>query len=382
MECLATETHPTNQTEGIPSPVVGEGWSLPRTRYGGEGDSSEACLSTLRKELQRHEVASTRGHKNMIDIFTDGSCIGNPGPGGWAAIIVENGGTRKVHGSDENTTNNRMEILAAIQGIEATPSGVDVRVHSDSSYLINTMTKGWKRNKNKDLWARLDFEVAKRKRAVELGQGPRRSPAQRKGRPHRQRRGAWEPVNESGLPNPRKPPSFPRRNGNHSLHQTGDKWPHQLSHVDASGKAQMVDVGPKAATERVAVVTGTVLMQPETLKLIEANDIEKGDVLGVARIAGVMAAKNTAQLIPLCHPLPLDQITVEFRLDHERATVDIRATARTTAKTGVEMEAMTAVSVAALTVYDMCKAVDRGMRIGDIRLRRKTGGKSGDIVLE
>ncbi|MDE2717473.1 MAG: cyclic pyranopterin monophosphate synthase MoaC [Chloroflexota bacterium] len=156
----------------------------------------------------------------------------------------------------------------------------------------------------------------------------------------------------------------------------------KLSHVDSSGKAQMVDVGPKAETERMAVVTGSVLMQPDTLKLIEANDIEKGDVLGVARIAGIMAAKNTAQLIPLCHPLPLDQVTVEFRLDHERSSVDIRGTARTTAKTGVEMEAMTAVSVAALTIYDMCKAVDRGMRIGDIRLRRKSGGKSGDITLE
>ena len=158
--------------------------------------------------------------------------------------------------------------------------------------------------------------------------------------------------------------------------------PKKLSHVDESGKALMVDVGPKTATERMAVVTGSVLMQPETLKLIESNAIEKGDVLGVARIAGIMAAKNTAQLIPLCHPLPLDQVNVEFRLDHERSSVDIRATARTTAKTGVEMEAMTAVSVAALTIYDMCKAVDRGMRIGDIRLRRKTGGKSGDIVLE
>ena len=144
----------------------------------------------------------------------------------------------------------------------------------------------------------------------------------------------------------------------------------------------MVDVGPKDSTERMAVVTGSVLMQPDTLKLIEANDIEKGDVLGVARIAGIMAAKNTAQLIPLCHPLPLDQVTVEFRLDHDRSAVDIRGTARTTAKTGVEMEAMTAVSVAALTIYDMCKAVDRGIRITDIRLRRKTGGKSGDITLE
>ena len=177
---------------------------------------------------------------------------------------------------------------------------------------------------------------------------------------------------EGGNPSPVIPPN-----------QTGEKVPPpQLSHVDESGKAHMVDVGPKTATERVAVVTGTVLMQPETLKLIESNDIEKGDVLGVARIAGIMAAKNTAQLIPLCHPLPLDQVTVEFRLDHERSAVDIRGTARTTAKTGVEMEAMTAVSIAALTIYDMCKAVDRGMRVSDIRLRRKTGGKSGDIILE
>ncbi len=163
------------------------------------------------------------------------------------------------------------------------------------------------------------------------------------------------------------------------LHSSTGK---KLSHVDASGKAQMVDVGPKDTTQRMAVVTGSVHMQPETLTLIETNDIEKGDVLGVARIAGIMAAKNTAQLIPLCHALPLDQVTVEFRLDHEQSAVDIRGTARTTAKTGVEMEAMTAVSVAALTIYDMCKAVDRGMRIGDIRLRRKTGGKSGDITLE
>ena len=296
----------------------------------------------------------------MIDIFTDGSCIGNPGPGGWAAIIVENGGSRKVHGSDENTTNNRMEVLAAIQGIEATPSGVDVRVHSDSSYLINTMTKGWKRNKNQDLWARLDFEVAKRNVQWNWVKGHAGHPLNEKADRIANAEARGEPVNDPPQPSP------------------GQK----LSHVDASGKAQMVDVGPKTATERMAVVTGTVLMQPETLKLIESNAIEKGDVLGVARIAGVMAAKNTAQLIPLCHPLPLDQITVEFRLDHERATVDIRATARTTAKTGVEMEAMTAVSVAALTIYDMCKAVDRGMRIGDIRLRRKTGGKSGDIVLE
>ena len=128
----------------------------------------------------------------MVDIFTDGSCIGNPGPGGWAAIIVQNGATRKLHGREDNTTNNRMEILAAIQGIEATPSGVEVRVHSDSTYLINTMTKGWKRNKNKDLVGQTGLRGRQAKSAVEVGQGPRRTPAQRTGRPHRECRGAWE----------------------------------------------------------------------------------------------------------------------------------------------------------------------------------------------
>ena len=322
----------------------------------------------------------------MIDIYTDGSCIGNPGPGGWAAIIVENGATRKLHGRDGHTTNNKMEILAAIKGIEATPSRADVRVHSDSSYLINTMTKNWKRNKNQDLWARLDSAADKRnvrwiKVKAHTGhplneQADRIANAEARG----------DPVNSpSQTPHPRhsresgNPPSSIRPSPAGEFESSP---PSQLTHLDASGKAQMVDVGPKDSTERMAVVTGSVLVQPETLKLIETNDIEKGDVLGVARIAGIMAAKNTAQLIPLCHPLPLDPFVVEFRMDHDRSAVDIRGTARTTAKTGVEMEAMTAVSVAALTIYDMCKAVDRGMRIGEIRLRRKTGGKSGDIVLE
>ena len=296
----------------------------------------------------------------MIDVYTDGSCIGNPGPGGWAAIIVQDGATRKLHGREDNTTNNRMEILAVIKGVEALPARVDVRVHSDSKYVINTMTKGWKRNANKDLWGKLDAEVARRKVQWNWVKAHAGHALNEEADRIANAEAHGEPVDDP-------PPAQPEP---------------QLSHVDASGKAQMVDVGPKPSTERVAVVTGAVLMRPETLKLIESNAVEKGDVLGVARIAGIMAAKNTAQLIPLCHPLPLDQVTVEFRLDHERSVVDIRATARTTAKTGVEMEAMAAVTVAALTIYDMCKAVDRGMRIGDIRLRRKTGGKSGDIVLE
>ncbi len=156
----------------------------------------------------------------------------------------------------------------------------------------------------------------------------------------------------------------------------------RLTHVDRSGKAQMVDVGDKPDTRREAVAKGRVAMRPDTLALIRDNAFDKGDVLGVSRVAGIMGAKNTSQLIPLCHPLPINKIAVEFDLDTETSAVNITASARTTGKTGVEMEALTAVSVAALTIYDMCKAVDRAMRIEAIRLVRKTGGKSGDIVLE
>ena len=156
----------------------------------------------------------------------------------------------------------------------------------------------------------------------------------------------------------------------------------QLTHVDRSGKAQMVDVGDKPDTRREAIARGRVVMQPETLALIRDNAFDKGDVLGVARIAGIMGGKNTSQLIPLCHPLPLSKVAVDFDLDAGASSVNITATARTTGKTGVEMEALTAVSVAALTIYDMCKAVDRAMRIEAVRLARKTGGKSGDIILE
>ena len=144
----------------------------------------------------------------------------------------------------------------------------------------------------------------------------------------------------------------------------------------------MVDVASKPDTGRVAVAKGSVVMNPETLALIKSAGLEKGDVIGTARIAGIMAAKNTSGLIPLCHPLPLSHVGVEFEMDEGPSTIEITATAKTTAKTGVEMEALTAVSVAALTVYDMCKSADRGMRIEAVRLVRKSGGKSGDIVLE
>ena len=149
----------------------------------------------------------------------------------------------------------------------------------------------------------------------------------------------------------------------------------RLTHFDAAGKAQMVDVSDKPATARRAVARGWVAMAPETLALVTEGTAAKGDVLGVARLAGIMAAKKTAELIPLCHPLALSRVSVE--LAPAAGRVEIEATVATTGPTGVEMEALTAVSVAALTVYDMLKAVDRGMVIGEVRLALKEGGKSG-----
>ena len=151
----------------------------------------------------------------------------------------------------------------------------------------------------------------------------------------------------------------------------------RLTHFDEQGRAAMVDVSGKAETERVAVAGGRVVMAPETLALILAGEVGKGDVLGVARLAGVMAAKRTADLIPLCHPLALTSVQVELQPDTDASTVEITATCRLKGRTGVEMEALTAVSVAALTVYDMCKAVDRGMTVEAVRLLSKEGGKSG-----
>jgi len=151
-----------------------------------------------------------------------------------------------------------------------------------------------------------------------------------------------------------------------------------FTHFDADGRAIMVDVGDKPVTERIAIAAGAVYVQPATLERIRAGGVAKGDVLSVAQLAGIMGAKRTADLIPLCHPLGLTSVEVALSLDAQRNAIDIVATCKLTGRTGVEMEALTAVAVAALTVYDMCKSVDRGMRIGDIRLTHKSGGRSGD----
>jgi cyclic pyranopterin phosphate synthase len=290
-----------------------------------------------------------------VTIYTDGACLGNPGPGGWAAVLVEDGSKRTLHGREQRTTNNRMEILAAIKGLEASPEASGVTVFSDSQYVVNTMTRNWKRNTNRDLWAKLDAEVNKRSVRWQWVRGHAGVPLN-------------EEVDELANQEARmaaKRPTNP-----------------SLTHVDESGKAHMVDVGSKRETHRVAVARGSVVMRPETLELIKANGLDKGDVIGVARVAGIGGAKSASSLVPLCHPIPLDQVSVDFDFDDGRSAVDITATAKAKARTGVEMEALSAVSVAALTIYDMCKGVDRGMRITDVRLAKKTGGRSGDIVLE
>jgi cyclic pyranopterin phosphate synthase len=152
----------------------------------------------------------------------------------------------------------------------------------------------------------------------------------------------------------------------------------ELTHFDTTGQAHMVDVGAKAETHRIAIATGSIRMKPETLAIILSGTAKKGDVLGIARIAAIMGAKRTSDLVPLCHPLALTRVTVDFETDEGASSVHCRAQVETYGKTGVEMEALTAVQVGLLTIYDMCKAVDRGMVMGEIRVREKHGGKSGD----
>ena len=156
----------------------------------------------------------------------------------------------------------------------------------------------------------------------------------------------------------------------------------KLTHFDATGQAHMVDVGEKSETHRIARASGSIRMQPQTLAMIVAGDAKKGDVLGIARVAAIQGAKRTSGLIPLCHPIALTKVGVEFEIDQASATIHCSVTAETVGRTGVEMEALTATSVALLTIYDMCKAVDRGMVMSGIKLLEKQGGKSGKWVAE
>ena len=297
---------------------------------------------------------------SALNIYTDGSCSDNPGPGGWAAIVLsDNDEPLRLSGHDPKTTNNRMELTAAIKGLEAAPPGSEVTLFSDSEYLVKTMTRNWKRNVNKDLWEQLDSLSASRQVAWKWVRGH-----------------AGNNWNEEAD----RLAVSAMKQGNAGNAAAADSP--SLTHLDQEGSARMVDVGSKPVTDRQATATGYLSVSPETVKLIQQGLNKKGDVLTVAQLAGIMGAKRTSDLIPLCHPLPLNRVDVQLELDAQQDRINVTATVSTSAKTGVEMEALTAVSVAALTVYDMCKSADRGIRIEGVRLLRKSGGQSGDITLE
>ncbi len=290
----------------------------------------------------------------MIEIYTDGAYNPVLGQGGWGAVVIEGGQKQVYSGTAKETTSNRMEITAALEGILHTPQHSQVVVYTDSQYLFGCMAKGWQRRANRDLWEQLDKAVSGRKvrwQWIERATNPFHKEAH---------------TLATGLTNQSEKPVISEK----------------LTHIDELGRPRMVDVTRKLDTQREAIARGAVRMKAATFDLLKKGEIAKGDVLAVAQLAGIMAAKQTPNLIPLCHPILIGDVKVEFSLDKENSVVEITTTVKSSGKTGVEMEALTATAVAALTIYDMCKAVDRGMKIENIRLIRKSGGKSGVIALE
>lgn len=252
-----------------------------------------------------------------------------------------------------------MEITAALEGISRTAQGSEVVVYTDSQYLFGCMAKGWQRRANRDLWERLDAAVSERKVRWQWIEQNARNPF------HKEAHALATSLASQG--EVMRPVPLEKE---------------QLTHIDALGRPRMVDVTEKPDTEREAVAKCRVRMKASTLDLLKKGNLPKGDVLAVAQLAGIMAAKQTPNLIPLCHPVLIGDIKVEFGLDEEVNVVEITTTVKSIGKTGVEMEALTATAVTALTIYDMCKAVDRGIQIESLRLIRKSGGKSGTITLE
>lgn len=283
-------------------------------------------------------------------LYTDGSCIGNPGPGGWASIIIINDVKTTLSGSDEETTNNKMEITAVIKGLEQFPENSSVKIFTDSEYVINTMTKNWKRNTNLDLWNRLDSLVINR--TIE-----------------------WNWV---------KGHSGNKLNDEADLIANGEAKKiiekKKLTHLNKEGNAQMVDTSTKGITERIAIVSGKILMKKETLDTALEGNLKKGDLFSVAKTSGINAAKWTHLLIPMCHPIPVSNVVIDIVPNHDMPGLEITSTVKANWNTGVEMEAFTAVSITCLTIFDMCKSLDKSMKIEDIHLVHKAGGASGEYI--
>ena len=224
----------------------------------------------------------------MIEIYTDGACIGNPGPGGWGVAILNGSQNRFLSGGDSSTTNNRMEITAVIEALKNVDDN-DVTIYSDSTYVINTITKGWKKNKNQDLWELLEKLLFKKNVTWKWVKG------------------------HSGNEFNEKADQLAYGEAKKKM-KTNES--DSLTHVDHEGTANMVDVSQKPVTFREAIAKSLVTMNPETLQKIIKNEFEKGDVLSVARVAGVMAGKQTSNLIPLCHPLQISHLNIDFELDN------------------------------------------------------------------
>ncbi len=286
----------------------------------------------------------------MFNIYTDGACHTPTRKGGWAALIIGDGRRELLRGRQGDTTSNRMEVTAAIQGLAHTPEGVQVSVCSDSQYLIGTMSRRWKRNTNHDLWSVLDELAAQRRVTWEWVRGHTSHPENEEA--HR----AAEGMASAAGPAPEASPNPP------------------------SAGVRMVDVSDKPVTMRQATARGMVSMAPATLERIIKGELAKGDVLTAARLAGVMAAKQTPYLIPLCHPLLINTVEMDCVPDAERGIVEVTASVSGSGRTGYEMEALTAAAVAALTIYDMCKAYDPGMKL-EFSLLAKSGGRSGRVRL-
>lgn len=327
----------------------------------------------------------------MTIIYTDGSYNPATNIGGWAALIEEpNKELLCVSGkepADQKNTNQRMEQLAIIKALETTDKSTKITIVSDSQYVVYTMEKGWKRRANLDLWKRLDQLTKERTVDWKWVRGHAGDPSNefvdaqanycsgaRKKRPKINDYFPYRPGDSLSSKN--------NSQGLASIDSQIYNSDHLLTHIDPSGQVQMVDVGLKGETFREAVAQCKVLMQPKTLALIQNGEIKKGEVFATARLAGIMGAKQTPYLIPLCHPIPLDQISVEFSVDTVGSEIIITSSARAISRTGLEMEAMLSTTIAALTIYDMVKAVDRSTRITDVRLISKKGGKSGTIKLE
>ena len=403
-----------------------------------------------------HFLLSPRSHESSgspLLVFTDGGAIGNPGPGGYGVVIRDGDGAEEFSQGFRHTTNNRMELLAVIEGLRSTVDvgqGRDTVVYSDSRYVVDAVNKKWLQRwqsngwrtrgkkssvKNIDLWKRLLTEMSDRRVEFRWVKGHAGNPDnERCDELVRDASGApvatlevdagFEGGNSdssaSELPlgggdmsksvaesrstrvavgetkrgeskggltaarTTRAAVGDAKRGGSADvLADLGSDTPsREFSHIDESGAARMVDVSPKGVTTRRATARCDVMMSDGTLSAIRSGGFSKGDVLGVARVAGIQAAKRTAELIPMCHQIPLSHVQVEISELESGEGLSVEATARATSQTGVEMEALTAASVAALTVYDMCKSAERGIRITDLRLVEKTGGVRGDYRAE